>query len=311
MSTKFSRRAVALLAVLWAAPAAGQDVLHYSAGDQQAGVSIVAFDPVSIGAPVTNAPYSAEAVTEVTQSLADGNRIERRTSSTIARASDGRTRREQQGFAVGTFVGQSAQPIVTITDPKTGVHITLNYDLKVAHRMKPSWVAAQRVEGGAAATWTMGPLESKSSGMVIQGRGTAVAGRRMPPPPPPLPGGPEIAFEAPVAMSEPVAVMSGAMMPWGGDVKTETLEPRTIEGLKVEGTRVTMTLPAGAVGNVLPIETIRERWFSPELQVVVMTRSSDPRFGETVYRLTNIVRTEPSPDLFKVPSDFRIEDGRP
>jgi hypothetical protein len=117
-------------------------------------------------------------------------------------------------------------------------------------------------------------------------------------------------------MSEPVTVMaapvmSGAFMPAGGDVKTETLESKTIEGLHVEGTRVTMTIPAGAVGNALPIEIIRERWFSPELQVVVMTRSSDPRFGETVYRLTNILRAEPSPDLFRVPSDFRIEGGKP
>lgn len=311
MNTKSCIRAAAVSAVLWAAPASAQDVLHYSAGDQQPGVSVVAFDPVSIGAPVANAPYSAEAVTEVTQTLADGNRIERRTSSAIARASDGRTRREQQGFAVGNFIGQSAQPIVTITDPKTGMHTTLNYETKVAYRMKPGWVAAERVDGGAAATWTMGSMEAKAGGMVIQGRGPAVAGRRVPPPPPPLPGEPEIAFEAPVAMSEPVTVMSGAFMPVSDGVKTETLEPRTIEGLQVEGTRVTMTIPAGAVGNALPIESIRERWFSPELQVVVMTRSSDPRFGETVYRLTNILRAEPSPDLFRVPSDFRIENGKP
>jgi hypothetical protein len=112
-------------------------------------------------------------------------------------------------------------------------------------------------------------------------------------------------------MSEPIAIAAAPAMPWGGDVKTETLEPRTIEGLRVEGTRVTMTLPAGAVGNVLPIEIIRERWFSPELQIVVMTRSSDPRFGETVYRLTNILRAEPPADLFKVPGDFRIEGGKP
>ncbi|MBM3820352.1 MAG: hypothetical protein FJW14_15230 [Acidimicrobiia bacterium] len=45
---------------------------------------------------------------------------------------------------------------------------------------------------------------------------------------------------------------------------------------------------------------------SPELQVVVMTRRSDPRFGETVYRLTEIVRAEPPAELFQVPADFTV-----
>jgi hypothetical protein len=91
----------------------------------------------------------------------------------------------------------------------------------------------------------------------------------------------------------------------------ETLETKVLEGVKVEGTRRTTTIPAGAMGNVQPMEMVFERWYSPELQVVVMTRRVDPRFGETTYRLTNIQRTEPSPDLFKIPADFRIEDRRP
>jgi hypothetical protein len=52
---------------------------------------------------------------------------------------------------------------------------------------------------------------------------------------------------------------------------------------------------------------VSERWFSPELGVVVMSRRSDPRFGETTYRLQNIARGEPSPELFQVPSDYTIE----
>jgi hypothetical protein len=40
---------------------------------------------------------------------------------------------------------------------------------------------------------------------------------------------------------------------------------------------------------------------------VLITRR-DPRSGETVYRLTSIVRAEPPPDLFTVPSDYRIVD---
>jgi len=39
-------------------------------------------------------PYKADAVTEITQSLADGNRIVRKTTSAVSRDSEGRTRRE-------------------------------------------------------------------------------------------------------------------------------------------------------------------------------------------------------------------------
>ena len=69
-----------------------------------------------------------------------------------------------------------------------------------------------------------------------------------------------------------------------------------------------MTLPAGSVGNVLPIEIVNERWYSPQLKVVLLTRQSDPRFGETTYRLTNIDRSEPPADLFRVPDGFKTEE---
>ena len=68
-----------------------------------------------------------------------------------------------------------------------------------------------------------------------------------------------------------------------------------MEGVAVEGTRTTVTIAAGQIGNELPINIVSERWFSPELKLLVMSRQSDPRFGETTYRLTNIARSEPSP----------------
>jgi hypothetical protein len=47
-----------------------------------------------------------------------------------------------------------------------------------------------------------------------------------------------------------------------------------------------------------------ETWYSPELQVTVYSRTSDPRYGETIYRLANIKRGEPAAELFKVPDDY-------
>jgi hypothetical protein len=43
-----------------------------------------------------------------------------------------------------------------------------------------------------------------------------------------------------------------------------------------------------------------------------MSRRSDPRMGETVYRLTNVSRSEPAHALFEVPADYTVTDaGRP
>jgi hypothetical protein len=86
----------------------------------------------------------------------------------------------------------------------------------------------------------------------------------------------------------------------------ESLGTQFMEGIVVEGTRTTLTIPAGHIGNELPIQIVSERWFSPDLRVLVMSRQSDPRFGETTYRLTNINRAEPPPSLFEIPADFSI-----
>jgi len=81
-----------------------------------------------------------------------------------------------------------------------------------------------------------------------------------------------------------------------------------IEGVEAEGTRTTITIPAGEIGNERAIEIVSERWYSPELQTVVMTRHSDPRFGENSYTLTNISRTEPDKSLFDVPAGYTVKE---
>ena len=82
-----------------------------------------------------------------------------------------------------------------------------------------------------------------------------------------------------------------------------------IEGIPAEGTRTTTTIPAGQIGNERDINIVSERWYSQELQVVVMSKRSDPRTGETVYKLTNVNRTEPLHSMFEVPADYKIFDG--
>jgi TonB family protein len=92
--------------------------------------------------------------------------------------------------------------------------------------------------------------------------------------------------------------------------KTEQLGKQMVEGVECEGTRVVTTLPAGAIGNERPIETVKETWYSPELQLMILSKRSDPRFGESTYRVTNIARYEPDAEHFQIPSDYTIIDNR-
>lgn len=96
-----------------------------------------------------------------------------------------------------------------------------------------------------------------------------------------------------------------------GAVKQEDLGTQTINGVAAQGTRFTHTIPAGQIGNDKPITAVTERWYSADLQVVVKSTRTDPRFGSTTYTLTNIQRQEPAATLFAVPSDYTVRQGRP
>ena len=81
----------------------------------------------------------------------------------------------------------------------------------------------------------------------------------------------------------------------------EALGTRIIEGVKAEGVRVTSSGPMKAGGVVY------ERWYSHELRRDVLIKLSDPRFGEAVYRLTDVKLAEPPADLFTIPAEYRVE----
>jgi hypothetical protein len=94
------------------------------------------------------------------------------------------------------------------------------------------------------------------------------------------------------------------------NVKTESLGTQVIGGVTANGTRTTRTIPAGRIGNQAPIVITMERWYSPELQMDVMRKETNPQFGQTTFQLTNIVRAEPDPALFQVPPTYTIKSGR-
>ena len=234
------------------------------------------------------APFSAEAVTEFLQTLADGNRIARRTVVRIYRDGEGRVRRE-------TLKADGAVQTITIADPVSDTHLVLDPEARTAYQ------AGRRAFAGG-----MAPREvERRKELEVEAR------RRTGEPPPPPPAAPPAVPAAAVPPPPPAAPPPGTRMrvsaSGSGDrVQSENLGSRTIDGVRARGTRTTTIIPAGAIGNDQPIRIVSEEWFSEDLQVLVQTRHSDPRSGETTYTLTNIVRAEPDRSLFEVPSDYSL-----
>ncbi|HKC63844.1 MAG TPA: DUF4097 family beta strand repeat-containing protein [Pyrinomonadaceae bacterium] len=90
--------------------------------------------------------------------------------------------------------------------------------------------------------------------------------------------------------------------------KVESLGTQVIEGLKVEGVRATTIIPASEMRNNQPGKVIYERWYSRELHGDILIKCTDPRFGEAVFRVTNIDRSEPAHELFVIPADYKVNE---
>jgi hypothetical protein len=234
------------------------------------------------GKPVKGAPYSAEAVTETTQTLSDGNRIQRKNNTSVYRDSEGRTRKEQTLSAIGPWAAAGDPPqMIFINDPVAGVNYILNPKDKTARKVPlPSFVSKAKAESKHS------PAEAREAPRRIEIDHTVIT--------PPMGA----------AAIDWVHLDRNATKP-----ETESLGKRVIEGVEAEGTRTTIIIPADRIGNELPINIVSERWFSPELQVLVMSKHNDPRMGETVYRLAGISRSEQPRSLFEVPADYTIKEG--
>jgi hypothetical protein len=84
----------------------------------------------------------------------------------------------------------------------------------------------------------------------------------------------------------------------------EDLPAQSLNGIYVKGARLTITIPAGTIGNDHDLKVINERWFSDDLELLVRSSNSDPRFGTSTYELTNISQGPPDPALFQIPAGY-------
>jgi len=209
------------------------------------------------GRVVKGAPYSADLITETTQTLADGNRIHQTITEHVSRDSEGRTRREPSLNSLNSLAPNSHLPsVIFVNDPVAGVNYALS----------------SRDHTATRSTW---PRPGARSGQARSNGGPPPGGRNR----------------------------------FNQNVKTESLGRQVIEGVPADGTRTTLTIPAGQIGNEQPIQIVTESWYSSDLQEVVLRKRSDPRTGESTFRMANLNRSEPSPSLFQVPADYKIMDS--
>ena len=263
------------------------------------------------GNTVKGAPYSAEGVTESIQTLADGNRIVRKNSTLLYRDNEGRTRRESSISALGQWAsGEEPARMVTIYDPVAGFSLSLNPRNRTATKFpviistfgpggvylsRPSGLTGAKGQGASAGgTFNVYSTSSGSSG------GIAIAGHPL---------------ETHVITSDGLTIATPAKAVKDDnrpkvEHRREDLGTQTIEGVSAKGSRQVTVYPAGFFGNERQLEVTDEKWFSEELKTVVMTKHTDPRSGESTYRLTNINRSNPDSSLFQAPADYKVEEPK-
>jgi hypothetical protein len=227
-----------------------------------------------VGPAVTGAPYSGEEVTENVKILTDGTHItQKMMGRKVWRDSEGRTRTERP---IGMGPNQPSIPvIVEITDPVGGFKYTLDTQKKIAHRQ------------------AIPPMPSHAFTGVGGGVGIGIGG-----------GGRAGSMGA--AIPAPMSAQGNA--PVSPRFTNEKIGTQTIDGVLVEGTRSTVTHPVGAMGNDREFSAVTERWMSPDLKIQILSKTNDPRQGESTFRIENLSRTPPDPMLFVVPSDYTIVD---
>jgi len=208
------------------------------------------------GKLVTGAPYSAQVSRTFTQTLADGTHIQRSSTATVARDSQGRTRNEETMSSMGRLgaANGASRTTVFIHDPVASMSYVLDSNAKTVRQTQIT--ASQHPHG-----------------------------------------------------PRPNAAGTGGPRAHSANAATEDLGTQVIQGVNATGKRVTHTVAAGVEGNDRAIQVVTETWYSPDLQLVVVSKTSDPRFGDSVYQLTNITRAEPDPTLFTVPSGYTLLQG--
>jgi hypothetical protein len=276
--------------------------LKFQKRELESEISFISAEMAGTGEVVTAAPYTATAVTETTQVLADGNRIVNKNSAFVARDGQGRTRREETLGRIGPLSVDSPK-LIFIHDPVAHTNATLEPGKQTAI----VWKMSNANVNGPIHIMTTRRLEGPEKVVVSDSNAN----------------GDPVHISDSNANGDPVHIMTTRRLEGPGKVaiegsvehvavneknaKHEDLGTQTIEGVLAEGKRETITIPAGQIGNERAIDIVSESWYSQELHTMVLRKHSDPRSGENVYRVTDIKRGEPDASLFQVPSGYKTK----
>ena len=119
----------------------------------------------------------------------------------------------------------------------------------------------------------------------------------------------KLAFDEPaIAVFKPAAIVPGPLASGKGFSTHEDLGLRTIEGIDTHGSRDSTTLNIGAIGNDRPVVTTREFWFAEPLGINLLSILDDPQAGKQTFRLSEVTRSEPDPQLFELPEGYEVVD---
>jgi hypothetical protein len=257
-------------------------------GENQEAQQKVVLELVAADAQVVKGkPYSADTSTETVQTLTDGNRIVHRTVSKVYRDTDGRTRREQTFGNVDPEHPSPHEVKVFVDDPVTGTAFVMDPSSKSADKVQRTRKFLDERNGEDDGTRIM--FKSVTDSEVAE---------------PGEPGRMMVKFRDEHSGNPNALAM--IMPDEKRDVVKEDLGTRNIEGVDCSGTRQTITIPAGAVGNEKPIAIVTEKWFAPAIDAIVESTTDDPRYGKTTYQLTNVQLTEPERSLFEPPTNFKV-----
>jgi len=91
----------------------------------------------------------------------------------------------------------------------------------------------------------------------------------------------------------------------------DSLGQKTFGDLTAVGTRETVTIAPGTVGNDKTLTLTRDFWYSPDLKTNLQVIRTDPRQGVVTVTLTVQSRAEPDPSVFTVPDGYILPPPRP
>lgn len=84
----------------------------------------------------------------------------------------------------------------------------------------------------------------------------------------------------------------------------DSLGQKSFGSLTAIGTRETVTISQGVIGNDKPLNLIRDFWYSPDLKTNLQVIRTDPRDGVVTITLNVQSRGEPDPLIFTIPAGY-------